>query len=89
MINNTDPTTAWKIRLSLTNGAVVRSVIENDSRSDTIAFSGLSPGTEYRVQVAGINTRGVGEYSEAVFVRTSGGSAVNEGAEGTESPGEK
>ncbi len=79
MINNTDPTTAWKIQLSLTNGEVVRSVIENDSRSDTVAFTGLLPGTEYRVQVAGINSRGIGEYSEAVSVRTSSCLAVQDG----------
>ena len=43
---------------------------QHEGNSTSARFTGLEPGTEYRVRVAGENTRGPGEFSTAVSTST-------------------
>ena len=65
MTRTTAPPTGWSVELS-SNGEVVDAVGQ-DSPDFTIAsLGGLQPGTQYTVRVAGLNTRGLGNFSEPV-----------------------
>ena len=51
-----------------------RDVSGGDTRQTTI--SGLSPSTTYSIQVAAVNSVGIGEYSPSVIVQTAGEQSV-------------
>ena len=63
MTNTTDPPTAWLVEFSLTNGEADMNITTMDGTTSSLLLRGLHPGSEYRVRVAGVNTRGAGELS--------------------------
>ena len=66
----TTPITSWVIEVYLLDGVLVQNVSVSDPSSNSTIVSNLGPGTIYMVRVAGINTRGVGNYSEFVTAQT-------------------
>ena len=69
----TTPPTAWTIELSLPSGEVVQRITQCDASSTMAMFADLDPGREYRVRVAGENTRGTGFFSEYASTMTHPG----------------
>ncbi len=63
MTNTTDPPTAWFVEFSLTNGEADMNITTIDGTTYSLLLRGLHPGSEYRVRVTGVNTRGAGELS--------------------------
>ena len=51
-----------------------RDVSGGDTRQTTI--SGLSPSTNYSIEVAAVNSAGIGEYSTSVIIQTAGEQSV-------------
>ena len=50
----------------------MRRMTQYDPNLYTTTFTDLNPGTEYRVRVAGVNTRGSGTFSEYANAQTDG-----------------
>ena len=71
----TTPITSWIIEVYRLDGALVQNVSVSDPSSNSTIVSNLSPGTIYMVRVAGINTRGVGNYSEFATAQTYRGTS--------------
>ncbi len=63
MTNTTDPPTAWLVEFSLTNGEADMNITTMDGTTYSLSLRGLQQGSEYKVRVAGVNTRGAGELS--------------------------
>jgi len=59
----TTPQTSWIVQVYLLNGALIQNVTVSDPTSNSTMVTGLDPGEMYMMRVAGINTRGVGNYS--------------------------
>ena len=70
MTMTTTPVTSWKIAVHLQNGALAQNVSISDPNVTVALLSNLSPGTFYLIQVAGINTRGIGNFSDMVTAQT-------------------
>ena len=71
MPDTTAPPTAWTLELSLTSGDLLQQRTEEDPDTTTAIFTDLSAGTEYRVRVAGVNTRGTGLFSDTATASTN------------------
>lgn len=73
MANTTDPPTAWTLEFSLSSEEEeVQQVTLLDAASSSHTFRNLEAGTEYRVRVAGENTRGTGTFSDSAVGTTNG-----------------
>ena len=71
MTDTTHPPIGWDIQLSLTTtGQTVHRMTPYDPNLYNTTFTDLNPGTEYRVRVAGVNTRGSGIFSEYANTQT-------------------
>ena len=66
----TTPPTAWIIEAYTQNGILVQNVSINNPNSTSSTISSLDSGFMYMVRVAGVNTRGIGNYSEFVTRQT-------------------
>ena len=72
MTDTTHPPIGWDIQLSLTTtGETVHRMTPYDPNLYNTTFRDLNPGTEYRVRVAGVNTRGSGIFSEYANAQTN------------------
>ena len=69
-LNTTTPPTSWVIEVYLDNGTFIQNETVSDPNITNTTLMSLIPGTEYEVQVAGINTRGVGNFSDMVSQQT-------------------
>ena len=56
---------------SLVNGSEPVLMVIDDPNNTRVTFRNLSKGTEYWARVAGINVRGIGEYSHFVNNQTN------------------
>ncbi len=70
MLATTAPQTSWIVQVYTQNGVLLQNVTVSDPTSNSTVVTGLSPGVTYRMRVAGINTRGIGNYSEVVSGQT-------------------
>ncbi len=59
----TNPATVWVIELYLFDGSAVRTVNVTNPLQNSTVLENLASGTMYMVRVAGINTRGIGNFS--------------------------
>ena len=64
MLDTTTPPMQWIIEVYTLDGSLVQNVTINNPNSTSSMLSSLNPGIMYMVRVAGINTRGIGNYSE-------------------------
>ncbi len=58
------------------SGNFIQRIFLNESEADRYIVSQLEEGTIYYIQVAGINTRGIGNYSSLVPVITYTGMLI-------------
>ena len=75
----TTPPSSWIIEIYFLNGNLLQNVTIQDPTNTSHIWSGLMPGTMYLVRVAGVNTRGVGNYSElakSTYLGTNTNSSV-------------
>ncbi len=66
----TSPPEAWFVNLRDSNGMDLGTNTVSDPTTLTYMFTQLDKGSEYRVRVAGNNSRGIGDYSEFVSNET-------------------
>ena len=62
--------TGYSVRYTGSGGTDTRSVSVGDTRQTTI--SGLTPSTDYTIEVAAVNSVGTGPYSNGIVQRTAG-----------------
>ena len=55
----------------------MQNVSVSDPSRNSIILTDLSPGTSYMIRVAGINTRGVGNFSEFAIAQTFTGNTFS------------
>ena len=64
MLETTTPPMQWIVEVYLLDGSLIQNITINNPNSTSSILSSLNPGIVYMVRVAGINTRGIGNYSE-------------------------
>ena len=62
--------TGYTVRVSNNGTVEKRTEVSDDAREATV--SGLLPSTTYRVQVAVVNSAGIGLYTDSIVFRTEG-----------------
>lgn len=65
----TTPPTSWVIEVYLLNGSIVQNLSTSPAINSAVLIN-LTPGTIYKVQVGGVNSRGIGNYSEFGIAQT-------------------
>ncbi len=65
----TSPLTSWIIQVYLRSD-LIQNVTINDSSRTVAQLNQLIPGTVYMIQVAGVNIRGIGNFSNFVVAQT-------------------
>ena len=64
MLETTTPPMQWIVEVYILDGILVQNFTITNPNSTSSTLSSLNPGIVYMVRVAGINTRGIGNYSE-------------------------
>lgn len=73
---NTTTPTSWIVEVYPFNEVLLQNVSVNDPSSNSTVLTSLSPGIIYKIRVAGINTRGIGNFSEISTAQTFRGIAI-------------
>jgi len=59
----TTPPTSWVIEVYLYDGVAVQNVTISNPLQNYTVLANLTSGTMYMIRVAGVNTRGIGNFS--------------------------
>ena len=69
-LTTTTPPSFWLINVYLENGSFLYNVTVMDPSITIATLMGLNPGSVYFVQLAGSNTRGIGNFSRIIHQTT-------------------
>ncbi len=63
MLATTTPISSWIVEVYLSGGSLLQNVTITNPNASSTVLSSLNIGTVYLVRVAGINTRGIGNFT--------------------------
>ena len=76
-LSTTTPVSFWLINVYLENGTFLYNVTVMDPNVTVVTLMGLNSGSIYLVEIAGSNTRGIGNFSHIVSQTTLEGIHIN------------